>query len=430
MSKTQNQRREDPIMHADSPEDTPPPGEAEPIDAEFEPAKPEKRSGGGKAAMRLAGFVLALVLAGGVGGAAGWFAAGLNREGAPAEASAEIARLESQLAGLDARLNAAEDRPLTEMVPTEALRTFDSEIRALEERVEAVEARPAGETGAGLDEAALEALLDEREAGLRAEIDGLRSAIENRPVAGDGEVDLAPLEDAVAALERRLNETAQQAEAGLAALSARQDEASGALSEQMRDALASRDESMQARLDALEARLSEAEASAGGEAEAVERSAARILAFTALREAAQGSESFEAERANMARLWPNAPGLAALQPHARRGVPSSDELADSFPAAAIRSASGETRRFLGLFEIRPADTSPDSALALVAQAENRLARGDLSGAAEAAGRLDGPAAEAASDWLVRARARLEIEAALITLRNALSSDATPGRSTP
>ncbi|WP_429912594.1 mitofilin family membrane protein [Glycocaulis sp.] len=416
-------------MHADSPENTPPPGEAEPIDAEFEPAKPEKRSGGGKAAMRLAGFVLALVLAGGAGGVAGWFAAGLNATD-DAGASAEIARLESQLAGLDARLNAAEDRPLTEMVPTEALRTFDSEIRALEERVEAVEARPAGEAGASLDEAALEALLDEREGGLRAEIDVLRSAIENRPVAGGGAADLGPLEEALRTLEARLSAQDGRMDTELAAVEDRQSEAYRQLSRATSEAIDAAESRLSARLDALEVRLSEAEASAGGEAEAVERSAARILAFTALREAAQSSESFEAERANMARLWPNAPGLAALQPHARRGVPSSDELAESFPAAAIRSASGETRRFLGLFEIRPADTSPDSALALVGQAENRLARGDLSGAVEAAGRLEGPAAEAASDWLVRARARLEIEAALITLRNALSSASAPGRSTP
>lgn len=417
-------------MQADSPDNTAPPGEAEPIDAEFEPAKPEKRSGGGKAAIRLAGFVLALVLAGGVGGAAGWFAAGLNQESEPADASAEIARLESQLAGLDARLNAAEDRPLTEMVPTEALRTFDSEIRALEERVEAMEARPAGEAGASLDEAALEALLDEREGGLRAEIDGLRSAIESRPVAGGGAADLGPLEEGFRTLEARLSAQDGRMDTELAAAEQRQSEANRQLSRATSEAIEGAEARLSARLDALEVRLSEAEASAGGEAEAVERSAARILAFTALREAAQGSESFEAERANLARLWPNAPGLAALQPHARRGMPSSDELADSFPAAAIRSASGETRRFLGLFEIRPADTSPDSALALVGQAENRLARGDLSGAVEAAGRLEGAAAEAASDWLVRARARLEIEAALITLRNALSSDAAPGRSTP
>ncbi|HCY54268.1 MAG TPA: hypothetical protein DF715_01635, partial [Oceanicaulis sp.] len=135
--------------------------------------------------------------------------------------------------------------------------------------------------------------------------------------------------------------------------------------------------------------------------------------------------------ANLARLWPDAPGLAALQPHARRGGPSSDDLQESFPAAAIRSASGETRRFLGLFEIRPADSSPDSALALVGQAESRLSRGDLAGAVEAAARLDGPAAEAASGWLAQARARLDIENSLSTLRGALSrGTAIPGRSTP
>lgn len=413
-------------MQADSPENTPPPGEAEPIDAEFEPAKPEKRSGGGKAALRIAGLVLTLILAGGAGGVAGWYAAGLNRTDDTA-ASTDIARLENQLAGLEARLNAAEDRPLTEMVPTEALRTFDSEIRALEERLETLEARPAVVAGESLDEAALEAMLDERDAALRIELQALREQVEGLGTASGGTTDLRPVQEAINALETRLTGTAERLEGELAALSAQQDDVSA----QMRDTLTTRDAAFDARLNTLEARLAEAQASAGGEAEAVERSAGRILAFIALRDMARGSESFEAERANLARLWPDAPGLAALQPHARRGVPSSDDLQESFPAAAIRSASGETRRFLGLFEIRPADSSPDSALALVGQAESRLSRGDLAGAVEAAARLDGPAAEAASGWLAQARARLEIENSLSTLRGALSrGTAIPGRSTP
>ncbi|MFN3835929.1 MAG: hypothetical protein ACK4NO_08515, partial [Glycocaulis sp.] len=178
-------------MQADSPDHIPPPGESEPIDAEFEPAKPEKRSGGGKAAMRLAGFVLLLMLAGGAGGVAGWFAAGLNGPDAPA-ADAGIARLESQIAGMEARLNAAEDRSLSEMVPTEALRTFDSDIRALDARLEAVEARPAGEAGAGIDEAMLDARLDERDAAIRAELDTLRSVLQDTRTRNDQPADLRP----------------------------------------------------------------------------------------------------------------------------------------------------------------------------------------------------------------------------------------------
>lgn len=416
-------------MQADSPDNTPPAGEAEPIDAEFEPAKPEKRSGGGRAALRLGGLVLLLVLAGGAGGVAGWFAAALHGPDAAA-GDAATARLESRIAGMEARLNAAEDRPLSEMVPTEALRSFDQAIRGLEERIEAVEARPADEAGAGIDETAVGALLDERDAALRAELDVLRDRIAARTPEGEP-AGLAPLEEALGALDTRLSAQEDRLDAGLAATEERQSEAHRQLSRSAFEAISETEAALSARLDALEARLSEAVTSAGGEAEAVERSAARILAFTALREAAQGPESFEAERANLARLWPNAPGLAALQPHARRGVRSANDLADSFPAASIRSASGETRRFMGLFEIRPADSAPDSALALVRQAESRLARGDLEGAAEAAGRLEGPAAEAVADWLAQARARLDIEGALITLRNALSNEAaTPGRSTP
>lgn len=415
-------------MQADSPQDTPPPGEAEPIDAEFEPAKPEKASGGGKAAMRLAGLAALIALAAGVGGTAGWLAAGLNQPDGAA-AGTGIARLESQLAGLEARLNAAEDRPLTEMVPADALRTFDGEIRALAERVEAVEARPAGDTGAAADDAALAALLDEREAALRAELDELRTRIANLPGTSGQPADLRPLEEAVAALEARLSAQDERLEARLSAAEQHQGDAGQRLARETREALEARDQALLERIDALEARAEQTAASTRTGAEAVERSAARILAFTALREAAQGSESFEAERAALARLWPGAPGLAVLQPHARRGVASADELADSFPAAAIRSASGETRSFFGLFELRPADSAPDSALALARRAESRLARGDLSGAVEAIARLEGPAGAAAAGWLAQARARLEIEAALITLRSALS-EAAPGRSTP
>lgn len=420
-------------MQADTPDSSIPPGEAEPIDAEFEPAKPEKSSGAGKAFARLAGLVLLLALAGAIGGASGWFAAGLNRPASETGPSAEIAQLESQLAGMEARLNTAEDRPLTEMVPTEALRTFDSEIRALETRLEAVEARP--ELSSEVDGTALGSLLAQRDAALRADLDAVRElaegALRTAQAASEGSasasVDLAPLQAQLDALNERLSATGQQF--------------SDALDVLRRDTAASLDElspaamreigALEQRLDALEARAEQASSDTRTGAEAAERSATRILAFTALREAALTGESFEAERAGLARLWPNAPGLAALQPHARAGTATREDLTADFPAEAIRQASGETRRFFGLFEVRPSDSGPDSALTLTRQAENRLARGDLTGAVEAVGRLEGPAADAAAGWLAQARARLETDAALATLRNALTAEReTPGRSTP
>lgn len=411
-------------MQPDNPDTSGTPGEAEPIDAEFEPARPERRSTAGLA--RAGGIAMLLVMAGGLGGAAGWLAAGQNAPAAGPDAEAQIARLESQLAGLNARLNAAEDRPLTEMVPAEALRTFDGEIRALAERLDAAEARPAGEAAAQVDTAALDALLDARLAALRAELDDVRALAERAASTGSADgVDLRPVTEALEALDTRLTARIERVETDMAAMADRQ----SASAREALDALGASEERMLARITALEARSDEESREARTGAEAVERSAARILAFTALRETAQTSESFEAERANLARLWPNAPGLATLQPHARRGVASADELAASFPVTAINAASGETRRFFGLFELRPADSAPDSALALTRQAQSRLARGDLSGAVEAASRLEGAPAEAASDWLAQARARLEIDAALATLRNALS-DTTPGRSTP
>lgn len=407
--------------------------DAEPIDAEFEPAKPEKRaSGGGKALARLAAIAVMLGLAGAIGGAAGWYAASLNPPASDAEAS-RLAELESQLAGFDARLNAVQDRPLTEMVPTEALRDFDGEIRDLNARLDALaEAPPQGEATDPSALTELETRLQDRLARLEAELETVRSTAEAAGTQGNTvAIDLAPVEERLSTLETSLQQARVELTAALDASDVRATETLEALSAEMSASLEASETRVSDRIDTLEARLSAAEASAGGEAAAVERSAARVLAYTALREAAQGSESFEAERANLALLWPGAPGLGALQPHARRGVPSTDELAQSFPAASIASASGETRRFMGLFELRPSDSAPDSALALTRQAESRLARGDLAGAVEAAGRLEGEAGSAAADWLTAARARLDIETALATLRNALSEDAaTQGRSTP
>ena len=274
--------------------------------------------------------------------------------------------------------------------------------------------------------------LDERDAALRDELDEVR-ALARSAAAGGGapDFDPAPLQDALDGMQTRLAALEESLNTELSALEQRQNDASSQLSNEMRETMDAREQALLDRIAALEARTEQAAANTHGETAALERSAARILAFTALRETARTSESFEAERAALARLWPEAAGLSALQPHARRGVPSTDDLAESFPAEAIMTASGETRRFLGLFEIRPANSSPDSALALVGQAESRLTRDDLAGAVDAAARLDGAPADAAAGWLAQARARLDIETALTTLRNDLSQDAaTPGRSTP
>lgn len=409
-------------------------GDAEPIDAEFVPAEPEK-SGPGLGAMLLgAGKIAAFVLVAGAAGAGGAYLLDSLRpqtetaEALPPELESRLRSLEntvSGLAGLEARFVALEDRATTELVPAEALRTFDADIRQLREDFEALAARPAT---AGSDMpadgavAALEARLEEIRAEAARALEAAQRASEAASGAGPAQaVDLAPLERGQTALDDRL-----------ARLEARLDDETSTLDRQTRDALESQSRQtgdaldtletrLAARITALEQGLADQERSASGDSAAVQRLAGRVMAFTALRDAAALSAPFEAERAALARLWPGERALAGLQPIARSGAPTLDDLRESLPVREIIAASGEARSFLGLFEVRPAGTGPDSALALLRQGEARLERGDLAGAVEAVSRLEGNALGAAESWLTRARTRLTLDDTLARLRADLAS---------
>lgn len=122
---------------------------------------------------------------------------------------------------------------------------------------------------------------------------------------------------------------------------------------------------------------------------------------------------------------------AALEPlrgFAGTGAPSLDSLQAEFPALARRiiaqSHGGEgqdmlsnvLRRLSSLVSVRPVGpVEGDSAEAIVARAESHLNSGDLRAALSALDALSGPAAEAAADWRARAEARLKAQDALATL---------------
>lgn len=406
--------------------------EAEPIDAEFEPADPEpKRSGG---ALRvLAGavrFVLFIAVAGAAGAGGAWLWGELRPDApTPSEPSAGIeTRLEalentvSALSGLEARLNALEEREITDAVPAEALRAFDADIAALWAAIEALGARPdapASDMPATARLEALEARLEEIVAETARALEAAQSASERASGTGEAQaVDLAPLERGQTALDDRLARLERRLDEEIGALDQRSAETRRAAGE----AAAEVESTLLERIAALEDALDARERAAGADAAELQQGAARVLAFTALREAAMGEDPFEAERAALARLWRDAPGLADMQPLARSGVPALPTLREDFPARDIVAASGETRRFFGLFELRPAGTGADSTINLVAQGETRLERGDLSGAVEALARLEGASADAASDWLEAARARLALDNALARLRAALAAE--------
>ena len=120
---------------------------------------------------------------------------------------------------------------------------------------------------------------------------------------------------------------------------------------------------------------------------------------------------------------------AELAPSAGTGAPSMATLQQSFAPVAgeivqrERAPEGDSlidqaaSNLLRLVTVRPigADVEGEGAAARVARAEAALDRSDLTAAAAELEALDGPAAEAAADWLAAAWSRLRATTALAQL---------------
>lgn len=395
--------------------------EPEPVDAEFEPAPAEDAPKVRGTASMLVLFLSATLAGAALGLAGAWW---LDGRGEPGTGIADPAEA---LAALDTRLDALEG--------ADPAGTIRDEYAALRDRVERLESAPPVVLGEG-DPQAFAALAER--------VSTLESAQASEITAYD-DTALNERLDTVAGVAERAEALANQALDGVSALPAGEgvDAARVADLDARVAALesATPPDSPEVDLSALEARIAAAEVLAqdaaalaetletsretGGDSQSARTLAARTLALMALSEIAETSDPFEAERAALARLWRGRAELAALQPVARSGVPDRDTLASDFPRADIESAAGPSRAFFGLIEIRRTDASEDGdgPLALAALAEARLARGDLEGAVAASERLEGEPLEAARSWLLSAQARLQVEAALDSLRAALVEDA-------
>lgn len=398
--------------------------DAEPVDAEFKDVSDSdapSRKGGG-----LLGGLVLFVLATLAGGALGaWGAQFLAPSGTgydDAGLRASIEAVETRLSELEAAepdvtlamITALEDRIAGLETAPPAEGTDPEVLTALEARIAALEnAEPA----ASGSDPALAARLDRLETQAeRAET--LANQALDRP-AGTDSAALDQLQARIAALETA--EPPAPAEApdlsGLESRLAALENADPAIGED--------------RIEALETRLAAAEQAASAAGSATDETAsarslaARTLALIALAEIAETEDSFEAERAALARLWSGREELAALRPLARAGVPTRAILAETFPADAIRNAAGRQTVFFGLIEVqRTGEASDgDSPQALTRLAEARLARGDLEGAVAAVSRLEGEAADAAQAWLLGAEARLTVEDSLDALRADLARQA-------
>lgn len=287
--------------------------------------------------------------------------------------------------------------------------------------------------------------------------------------AGGGNVDLAPLESRLAALERNGNAGASNSNADAAIADVRQSlsrlrDQVTRLESQPRDNDAAPDlsaftrivEELETELDGIDARTAVIEGRvpadlgvqlAGFADEAAlddvaarviqleedfemndTRRAAMGLGLAQLARAAGGSRPFGEELAAVTLLRPNDALVAQLAPFAEDGVPTLAMLQADFPSVARRvaraaqtpeelTAWGRVWTWLGQFISfrRTGDTDGESAAAKLARAEQRLSEGDLDAALDEMNALPPSTHEAAAEWVARAEARVTLDRVITAL---------------
>ena len=170
-------------------------------------------------------------------------------------------------------------------------------------------------------------------------------------------------------------------------------------------------------------------------AESADRAVRLALAATALNAAVERGDAFAAELAAVKTLGADPKLVAALEPFARSGVPTSAALARQFSVLApalSQAAEPPTREgVLGrlqanaekLVRIRRVDEAPGSdAAAIVARSEAKAARGDLAGTAAELAQLPPNARAPAEAWIKSVQART----AAIDASRRLAADALAG----
>ncbi len=261
------------------------------------------------------------------------------------------------------------------------------------------------------------------------------------PEAG-GASDLAPLQDRVAKLENDLAQVSREAKSAPVAPAV--PDLSGDVAALKQQLQAATDE-----IKALEAQ----QASMGGTLQKVasmpvpvsadeQRRMAVVLALGSLRGVlatdqpyAAGLKAVDLLTGDDADLKSKlAPALDPLRPLSDAGAPTLAQLQASLPAEPIAIAAnaeataqavgadqGWSERLINRLSqavtVRPvgADAEGDSPLAKLARGEAKLKAGDLAGAVQEIGSLDGRSAQAAAAWLAQAKARLVEDQASTTL---------------
>jgi|GEM_PF-2874023 hypothetical protein len=255
----------------------------------------------------------------------------------------------------------------------------------------------------------------------RSEADAARSAAQQANAAlaglstGEGQ-DAAPSDQRLAALSGRIDALAAQVgdlpDRAAASAASQQSSAQLAAAQQAIEALQARLGTLADDIAGLSGRVAALESAPQQDAGAQSAGepvdlAARALAFAVLSEAASGPQAFAVEVEALARVWPGAPGLEALRSVARDGAPTPDRLEETFPAQALREATGEQRTYFGVLRVaRQENEGPAAAL------EQALASDDLAEAARLVTLLDPPGLAAVDGWRAGLSARLQVRQAL------------------
>jgi uroporphyrinogen-III synthase len=210
----------------------------------------------------------------------------------------------------------------------------------------------------------------------------------------------------------------------------------GAAAEQGRLTETRAREELAAKFAALDAQVKQAQA------RPAVANAAEVVALGALRDAIARGAPFTGElNAVRAMLGEAGGALAPFEPAAAKGLPTVADLRKRFTVLAPKLAhepkneSGYFSRLMSnagrLVEVRPiGEAAGDSAGAVVARIETRLANNDLAGALQEAAQLPAAAKVQAADWLADASRRREADVAVGNLLNAALTQPKAARNNP
>lgn len=361
---------------------------------------------------------------------------------------AALSALETKVSDLEGKLEAAASAdlaPAIEAVKTDlaSLRSDMSSIstgegvpvdlKPLENRLAALE------DGAGSSQAVDLTPLEDRVSKLESETNS--TTTEATQLSGsvtDLSTELGDLKTSLADVENRLQNTEATAKAAQTAVStsdvslktladsqARATETLSSLSADIKsvgDANSAALEDIRAELTALSKRLAQVE-STMGDATARE-TAARALSVSALKSAVDSGRPYETELAAVKAGLPSDIDLKALETHAQAGVEPVSVLIAQFPGVARKmfmtfsepDHSGDVLDSLlasakSIVTVRgPGDADGSGPEAALRQMENAVSNGNLNDAIAAYDKLPEAAQTAGSDWVARAKARVEVDA--------------------